>query len=78
MVLLDTELVKKFLEMLEVDFRKTREYARKNGMKKEDDSTNPSQRVSIPLEHYKVKFQVIVQILKVVCHKRLFDQLETA
>ena len=35
MVLLDTELVKKFLEMLEVDFRKTREYDRRNGMKKE-------------------------------------------
>jgi CRISPR-associated protein Cas1 len=43
MVLLDTELVKKFLEMLEVDFRKTREYARKNGMKKENGMANCSQ-----------------------------------
>jgi len=34
MVLLDTELVKKFLEMLEVDFRKVREYDRNNGVKK--------------------------------------------
>ncbi|MEX0861589.1 CRISPR-associated endonuclease Cas1 [Nitrosopumilus sp.] len=40
MVLLDTELVKKFLEMLEVDFRKTREYDRKNGMKKENGLSN--------------------------------------
>jgi len=40
MVLLDTELVKKFLEMLEVDFRKTREYERKNGMKKENGLSN--------------------------------------
>jgi CRISP-associated protein Cas1 len=40
MVLLDTELVQKFLEMLEVDFRKTREYDRKNGMKKENGLSN--------------------------------------
>lgn len=40
MVLLDTELVKKFLEMLEVDFRKTREYDRRNGMKKENGLSN--------------------------------------
>ena len=40
MVLLDTEIVQKFLEMLEVDFRKTREYARKNGMKKENGLSN--------------------------------------
>ena len=40
MVLLDTELVKKFLEMLEVDFRKTREYERRNGMKKENGLCN--------------------------------------
>ena len=40
MVLLDTELVKKFLEMLEVDFRKTREYNRRNGMKKENGLSN--------------------------------------
>ena len=40
MVLLDTELVKKFLEMLEVDFRKTREYERRNGMKKENGLSN--------------------------------------
>lgn len=40
MVLLDTELIKKFLEMLEVDFRKTREYTRKNGMKKENGLSN--------------------------------------
>ena len=40
MVLLDTELVQKFLEMLEVDFRKTREYARRNGMKKENGLSN--------------------------------------
>ncbi len=40
MVLLDTALVQKFLEMLEVDFRKTREYARKNGMKKENGLSN--------------------------------------
>ena len=40
MVLLDTELVKKFLEMLEVDFRKTRQYERKNGMKKENGLSN--------------------------------------
>ena len=43
MVLLDTELVKKFLEMLEVDFRKTREYVRKNGMKKENGLSNCSE-----------------------------------
>jgi CRISPR-associated protein Cas1 len=43
MVLLDTELVKKFLEMLEVDFRKTREYARRNGMKKENGLSNCSE-----------------------------------
>ena len=43
MVLLDTELVKKFLEMLEVDFRKTREYVRKNGMKKENGMANCSE-----------------------------------
>ena len=43
MVLLDTELVQKFLEMLEVDFRKTREYARKNGMKKENGLSNCSE-----------------------------------
>ena len=43
MVLLDTELVKKFLEMLEVDFRKTREYARRNGMKKENGMANCSE-----------------------------------
>jgi CRISPR-associated endonuclease Cas1 len=36
MILLDTDLVKKFLEMLEVDFRKTRQYERKNGMRKEN------------------------------------------
>jgi CRISPR-associated protein Cas1 len=40
MILLDTELVKKFLEMLEVDFRKTREYDRRNGMKKENGLSN--------------------------------------
>jgi hypothetical protein len=40
MVLLDTELVKKFLEMLEVDFRKTRQYKRKNGMRKENGLSN--------------------------------------
>ncbi len=40
MVLLDTVLVQKFLEMLEVDFRKTREYARRNGMKKENGLAN--------------------------------------
>ncbi len=40
MVLLDTGLVQKFLEMLEVDFRKTREYDRKNGMKKENGLSN--------------------------------------
>lgn len=40
MVLLDTLLVKKFLEMLEVDFRKTREYERRNGMKKENGLSN--------------------------------------
>ena len=40
MILLDTELVKKFLEMLEVDFRKTRQYERKNGMKKENGLSN--------------------------------------
>ncbi len=40
MVLLDTVLVQKFLEMLEVDFRKTREYDRKNGMKKENGLSN--------------------------------------
>ena len=40
MVILDTELVKKFLEMLEVDFRKTREYERRNGMKKENGLSN--------------------------------------
>jgi hypothetical protein len=40
MVLLDSELVKKFLEMLEVDFRKTREYDRRNGMKKENGLSN--------------------------------------
>tara|TARA_B110000467_G_C18237615_1_gene432569 strand:+ start:222 stop:437 length:216 start_codon:yes stop_codon:yes gene_type:complete len=34
MVLLDTESVKKFLEVLEVDFRKTRECDRRKGMKK--------------------------------------------
>lgn len=43
MVLLDTELVKKFLEMLEVDFRKTREYVRRNGMKKENGLSNCSE-----------------------------------
>ena len=43
MVLLDTQLVQKFLEMLEVDFRKTREYARKNGMKKENGMANCSE-----------------------------------
>jgi len=43
MVLLDTELVKKFLEMLEVDFRKTREYDRRNGMKKENGLANCSE-----------------------------------
>jgi CRISP-associated protein Cas1 len=43
MVLLDTELVKKFLEMLEVDFRKTREYDRRNGMKKENGLSNCSE-----------------------------------
>ena len=40
MVLLDTELVKKFLEMLEVDFRKVREYDRNNGVKKENGLSN--------------------------------------
>ena len=40
MVLLDTEIVQKFLEMLEVDFRKTREYERRNGMKKENGLSN--------------------------------------
>ncbi len=40
MILLDTELIKKFLEMLEVDFQKTREYARRNGMKKENGLSN--------------------------------------
>lgn len=40
MVLLDTALVQKFLEMLEVDFRKTREYDRRNGMKKENGLSN--------------------------------------
>lgn len=43
MVLLDTELVKKFLEMLEVDFRKTKEYERRNEMKKENDLSNCSE-----------------------------------
>lgn len=43
MALLDTKLVKKFLEMLEVDFRKTREYTRKNGMKKENRLANCSE-----------------------------------
>lgn len=43
MVLLDTELVKKFLEMLEVDFRKTREYDRRNGVKKENGLSNCSE-----------------------------------
>ncbi len=43
MVLLDTELVQKFLEMLEVDFRKTREYVRRNGMKKENGLSNCSE-----------------------------------
>tara|TARA_B110000438_G_C15814838_1_gene651461 strand:- start:2776 stop:3843 length:1068 start_codon:yes stop_codon:yes gene_type:complete len=40
MVLLDTALVQKFLEMLEVDFRKTREYDGSNGMKKENGLSN--------------------------------------
>ena len=40
MILLYTELVQKFLEMLEVDFRKTREYVRRNGMKKENGLSN--------------------------------------
>jgi len=40
MVLLDTELVKKFLEMLEVDFRKVREYDRNNGVKKVNGLSN--------------------------------------
>ena len=40
MVLLDTALVQKFLEMLEVDFRKTREYDRRNGMKKKNGLSN--------------------------------------
>ena len=43
MVLLDTELIKKFLEMLEVDFRKTREYERKNGLRKENGMSNCSE-----------------------------------
>ncbi len=43
MVLLDTALVQKFLEMLEVDFRKTREYVRRNGMKKENGLSNCSE-----------------------------------
>ena len=43
MVLLDTQLIKKFLEMLEVDFRKTREYSRKNGMKKSNGLSNCSE-----------------------------------
>jgi CRISP-associated protein Cas1 len=43
MVLLDTELVKKFLEMLEVDFRKTREYNRKTGLRKENGMSNCSE-----------------------------------
>ena len=40
MILMDTELVKKVLEMLEVDIRKTREYERRNGMKKENGLCN--------------------------------------
>lgn len=43
MALLDTKLVKKFLEMLEIDFRKTREYTRKNGMTKENRLANCSE-----------------------------------
>ncbi len=43
MVLLDTELIQKLLEMLEVDFRKTRQYQRKNGLKKENGLSNCSE-----------------------------------
>jgi CRISP-associated protein Cas1 len=43
MVLLDSELIKKFLEMLEVDFRKTREYHRKAGLRKENGLSNCSE-----------------------------------
>ena len=43
MVLLDTELIQKFLEMLEVDFRKTRQYQRKNGLKKANGLSNCSE-----------------------------------
>ena len=43
MVLLDTELIQKFLEMLEVDFRKTRQYQRKNGLKKANGLANCSE-----------------------------------
>lgn len=32
--------MQKFLEMLEVNFRKTREYERRNGMKKENGLSN--------------------------------------
>jgi CRISP-associated protein Cas1 len=45
MVLLDSELIKKFLEMLEVDFRKTREYERKTGLRKENRMSNCSEIV---------------------------------
>jgi hypothetical protein len=40
MMLLDTELVKKFLEMFEVEFRKTREYERRNGIKEKNGLSN--------------------------------------
>jgi len=43
MVLLDSELTKKFLEMLEVDFRNTREYKRQNGLRKENGMSNCSE-----------------------------------
>ena len=39
-MLLDTELVKKFLEMFEVEFRKTREYERRNGIKEKNGLSN--------------------------------------
>ena len=62
--LLDTELVQKFLEMLEVDFRKTREYARRNGMKKENGMANCSE-ITIA--------KILIQNLSDFCNGKIDD-----
>ena len=64
MVLLDTKLVQKFLEMLEVDFRKTREYARRNGMKKENGMANCSE-ITIA--------KILIQNLSDFCNGKIDD-----